>query len=311
MCANTSAVHVEGQPPTSGGQGSASEIRFVSAGYFDAMGIDVVRGRKLTPALDTSTNAAATIVVNQAFGRKFFADGNPVGATLDQGFANRTSIVGMVKDTQQGAASASMPEMDLLIDEFSAEQRLNSFSSLFLVVGTTGNPALLISPVREAVHAVDPRVPFQNPETLDDVLRDTLVFQRMQTSLVTIFATLALMLTLVGIYGAVRNDVEFRTRDIGVQMALGASQYTVVMGMVRQNAQSLAVGIVGGWLLVGVLQKALAAVISYHLTWSKNGDFVFLFLMGIASMMAGLCASLPPALRATQINPVEALRAER
>ncbi len=273
------------------------------------MGIKVTRGRMLSEGLDPYQNPAGTIVVNQAFKRKFFSNGgDPVGAHLDDNDKPelKTSIVGMVTDIRQDLREPPLAEMDTLISEFPPKDRLTYLGSMTLVVRSTGDPQQLVAPIRDALHQIDPTIPFQTPETMAQVVSDSLVFERMENWLFGIFAGFALLLAVIGLYGLIQHEVELRTRDIGIRMALGSTRARVVLQILRRVAVLMLGGIALGWALTLAMQKVLTSVIELH----AAHDAALLLGLTMALGMVGVAASLLPARRAASINPTEALRAE-
>jgi predicted permease len=306
---SNSGVHITGQPPYPPNEEMLAEYRMVSAGYFDAMGIKLVRGRMLSPAVDTPDHPAGTVVVNEAFRRKFFSNGgDPVGAHMDDNDKAdlKTGIAGVVTDVRQNLQAPPLAEMDLLMDEIDVKDRLDNLANMTLVVRTSGDPEMLSQSLRSAMHEVDATVPFRTPETMAQVVSETLVFERMQSWLFGIFAAMALLLAVVGLYGLVQHEVDLRTREIGVRMALGSTRGMVMRRIMRRVAMLMIVGVGIGWALTVVLKKVLAAVVEMH----AGHDFALLAGLTAVLVAIGVLASIVPAHRAATIDPMQALRAE-
>jgi len=174
------------------------------------------------------------------------------------------------------------------------------------VVRTSGDPRQQISAIRAIVHELDPTVPFAEPETMSEVVSETLVFERMESWLFGIFASLALALALVGLYGLVSHEVEQSTRDIGVRMALGATRNSILGMVLSRVAWMLAAGTLAGFVLTIAARKLIDIVI-YVEPQKEAGGFVLLALLLV---VAGLVAALIPAARAASIEPMQALRSE-
>jgi len=306
---NGYAVHITGQPPYPPNQEMSAETRFVSEGYFQAMGISLVRGRPLSPSLDKAENPAGTMVVNEAFQHKFFSHADdPIGAHIDDAPQPqlKSSIVGLVTNVRQALREPQMAEMDWLMDEVNAPNRLDNLSSMALVVRTHGDPIALIPSLRRALQDVDPTVPFKTPITMTDVISNSLSLDRMEGWLFGIFAIFALVLAVIGIYGLVNHEVELRTREIGIRMALGSTRIQVTKLVLGKVALLMLFGLSIGWVLTIALHKMIAAVVEMH----AGNDFILLAALTIGLAAIGVIASLLPARRAASVQPTLALRIE-
>jgi predicted permease len=306
---SNSEVHISGQPPYPPEQQWLAENRLVSPGYFAVMGIKPTQGRMLSPELDPWQKPGGTVVVNEAFRHKFFASGgNPVGAHLDdtEKPESRTGIVGVVSDVRQDLNSAPLAEMDYLIDEIPPKDRVDNLANMVLVVRTYSDPAQLTPALRSVLHQIDPTIPFRTPQTMTEVVSQTLVFERMENWLFGIFAGLALLLALIGLYGVTSHEVELRTRDIGIRMALGSTRGLVVRQVVGRVAGLMASGIGLGWLLTLGLRKMIASVVELH----AAHDAALLATLTLALGLIGVGASLMPARRAASVDPMQVLRSE-
>ncbi len=263
---SNSELHIAGQPPYPKGQERLSEIRMASAGYFDVFGIPLHRGRMLSPSLDRPDNPASSVVVNEAFVKKFMPSGlDAVGQRLDDADKqeNWTHIVGVVGNIRQDIYEPPFAEHDYLMDSVPIKDRAAELSGMRMVIRTDGDPARIVPALRGALHEIDPTVPFKTPQTMNEVVSQTLVFERMESWLFGIFAGLALTLALVGLYGLVSHEVEQSTRDIGVRMALGASRARVLGMVMRRVAWMLGVGAVAGLALTIAVSTAIDFVIHF------------------------------------------------
>ena len=303
-----SEIHIAGQPPTPPNEITLAEDRYVSSGYFDALGIHLRQGRMLFPALDVSTNKAATVVVNQAFVRKFMPAGlNPVGQRIDDSDKadEKTQIVGEVTNVRQDLMRPPMPEMDYLYTELPAK-----FSAILLrsnlVVNTYGDPQSVIPALRQVFHRLDPTLPFRAPETMDEIVADQLVMQRMESWLFGIFASMAVLLAVVGLYGLLSHEVEMGTRDIGIRMALGATRSGVFTLILRRVAILLTVGIAAGLALTFAAKRLIASVAVIH--FAHQAGLLALLVLILAA--AGFLATILPMRRAASVEPMQALRSE-
>jgi predicted permease len=302
-------THIAGQPPIPPQQEMLAEQRIVSAGYFDVMGTTLHGGRNLTASLDNASVAAPTVIVNDAFVRKFIPNGlDPVMQKIDDDKDQEkwTRIVGVASNVRQNIYEPPLAERDWLMDEIPLADRTDTFSNMVLMVRTVGDPALVIPAVRAAVHDLDPTIPFNGPRTMSEVVSETLVFERMESWLFGIFAGLALLLALVGLYGLISNEVEQSSRDIGVRMALGATRNRILTMVLRRVAWMLGAGTIAGLILTVVVRKVIAMVIYFDAQKEASG----FLLLALLLVIAGLSAALIPALRAASIEPMQALRSE-
>jgi len=306
---SNSDIHIAGQPPYPPNQEMLAEGRMVSLGYFDVFGIPLRRGRMLSPGLDRPENPSSAVVVNERFQSKFLPNGpDVVGQRIDDSDkeANWTHIVGVTGNVRQDIYDPPLAERDWLIDAVPVAQRADNMSSMSLVVRVDGDPMNIVSALHSAIHDIDPTVPFKTPLTMTDVVAETLVFERMESWLFGIFATLALALALVGLYGLVSHEVELARRDIGVRMALGATRNRILSMVLGRVASMLAAGTAAGLVLTFAARKLIGMVI-YFETQKEAGGFL---LLALALMIAGLLAALIPAARAASTDPMQALRTE-
>jgi putative ABC transport system permease protein len=306
---SNSDVHITGQPPYPPEQEMLAETRMVTPGYFEAMGIPLERGRNLSPAQDTSTNKAGSVVVNQAFVRKFFTNGgDPVGQHIDDSdkAEEKTAIVGVMRNIRQNLYAPPLAEMDWLVDEVPPKDRLSQLSIMSLIVRADGDPEMLIPSLRSVFHDIDATIPFRTPETMTEVVSDTLVFERMESWLFGIFASLAVLLAVVGLYGLIGHEVELRRRDIGVRMALGATR-AMVLGMIyRRVLWMLAGGVVCGVAATFAARRLIASVV----TMRAMHDAAVIAAVAAVLVVAGVLAAWLPAMRAASIDPSKALRTD-
>lgn len=263
----------------------------------------------MSSTLDVSTNKAGTIVVNQAFVKKFIPAGlSAVGQHLDDSDKadEKTGIVGVVTNVRQNLRENPLPEMDYLITEIPPQQRTGMAIMASLLVRTSGAPKAVIPGLREVFHQIDSTLPFRAPETMEEIVSDRLVMQRMESWLFGIFAALALLLAVVGLYGLISHEVEMGTRDIGVRMALGATRSSVFALVLRRVAILLAVGIGAGLGLTLAATKGIAAVAEFHIAHQLG----LLALLAVTMAVAGLLAAVVPMRRAASTEPMQALRTE-
>ncbi len=302
---SNSDITIVGEPPPPPHQESLAENRVVTPGALEAIGARLVAGRMLSDSADRDGTPLST-VVNQTFVRKFIPLGSdPLTRQVQWGDA-KVNIVGVITDVRQNIAEPTLAEMDISAAQVPEKFAVDSLTRLSLVIRSSVPAASLAAPLREALRQTDASVPFRTPETMHHVIAETLTFERLESWLFGIFAGLALLLSLVGIYGMVHHEVELRTRDIGVRMALGSSRGRVMRDILTRVGTLMLAGVAAGWLLTLALRKAIASVVEMH----AEKDATLLALLTLALITIGLVASLLPARRAASINPVEALRTE-
>jgi predicted permease len=305
---SNSDIHIAGQPPNPPKEIRLSEERYVTTGYFDVFGIPLHRGRGLTPTLDPPGSTPST-VVNEAFVKKFIPAGlDPIGQRIDSDPdpKNWAQIVGVAGNVRQNIYEPPMPEHDYLIDSMPVKDHADMLNGMSLVLRFGGDAGAIIPALRNALREVDPTVPFKTATTMTEVVSETLVFERMESWLFGIFAGLALLLALVGLYGLVSHEVEQSTRDIGLRMALGASRSRILAMVMRRVAWMMAAGTIAGLILTFFVRKMIAIVIYFEARQEAEGLLVTALLL----VTVGLLAALFPAVRAASIEPIQALRTE-
>ncbi len=269
----------------------------VSPGYFHALGIPFVAGRDFTQHDDGKGEPVA--IVSEAFARRFLPNQNPVGKRL--GYSGTwMQIVGVVGNVKY---------MGLTVDSDPAYYipfAQNYGSRAYLAVRASGDAARLSEPIRRAIQSIDPGVTLAQIGTMEQEMALSVSQPRFDTILLALFAAIALILAAVGIYGLIAYSVAQRTHEIGVRMALGAARSDVVWMVVRQGGSLAAIGIVVG--VAGAL--ALTGLLKTMLFGVGATDLPTFAAAPLGLMLVVLVATLIPALRATRISPVAALRYE-
>ena len=294
-------TEIEGNPPPDRDKDAPIGIGSVSNDYFRTLKIPLLSGR----VYDDSDKAdgAKVAIVNQAFARRYFPNGDAIGKRVGFGCEKELcrTIVGVVGDVKQESITADVtPEMYL---PFS--QMPTNGMTLFLRTNG-GNPAELTRALRSEVLAIDKNQPIFNVKTLDQRVIETIAASRSLMFLFSGFALLAMVLAVVGVYGIISYSVSQRTREIGIRMALGARAVDVLRMVLRNGMTLVLAGIVigvGGSL---ALTRFLATLL-FGVTPTDTLTFVVVSAVLIA---VALIACLLPARRATKVDPLEALRYE-
>ncbi|HEX6814184.1 MAG TPA: ABC transporter permease [Gemmatimonadaceae bacterium] len=271
----------------------------VTPGYFAAMGIPVLRGRSFTD--DDRAGQPLVAVVSQSVAQRFWPRGDAIGHRIGYPFDSPwITIVGVVPDTKQDSLrDASTATMYMPW----AQRTMMVGSELWLVARTTGDPADAGSNIRRIVHDIDRGVPVSDVRTMDAVVSGSVVGARFAAELVTVFALVALALGAVGIFGVMSYVVSERRQEMGLRMALGATQGRVVTLVVGRALRLAAIGTLAG------LACAIVAVRPLHrwLYGVSAMDPLTFAAVPIVFAVVALLASYIPARRATRVDPVAAM----
>lgn len=289
---------IEGRT-TSKADGPSANIAGVSGGYFPAMGIPILSGR--TFARTDRSDAPPVAIVNAALARKYWPGQNPVGKRIrfDDGDP-WTTVVGMVGDARQLGLDQDPPP--ILYVPYGA------LALPFTTVAIRSTlPLSATTPLmRTALRSIDPDLAFSDVETLRQVFGRFLGEPRFRLTAIGVFAALALLLALVGIYGLISFSVAQRTREIGIRMALGARPSQVLGSLVREAVVLAAVGIASGTLIALACTRLLRSFL-FHV--GASDPTVYAAVAGLL-LAAAIAASYVPSRRALRVDPLLALRAE-
>ncbi|HVR10052.1 MAG TPA: ABC transporter permease [Thermoanaerobaculia bacterium] len=293
-------IRVEGQPTPPGTPAPSTDARVVTSGYFSAMGIPLRAGRSFSP--DDTTRAPLVVVINQTLRDRLWPGQDPLGKRIQLGPPNPRApwitVLGVVGDVRaHGLAAEPSPQAYIHMLQ-------SAPTGMSIVVRSQMAPAQLAAAVRRDVHTLDPDLPVSNITTLDERLASSISRERLLTALLGIFALVALMLGLIGVYGVISYSVAQRTREIGIRMALGARR-GVVLKQIVAEAMSLALaGVLVGLAGAAALSRFMASLV-HGISPTDRVTFA-----GIAALMvaASLLASYLPARRAARANPAVALR---
>jgi putative ABC transport system permease protein len=291
---------IEGRTKATGEEEVTAALSSISPGYFQAMGIAIVKGRDITD--QDRDPAPAVAMVNQALARRYFHGADPLGKRFRFGDNDEEwmTIVGLVADSRsRGLDEEPAPTLYIPYPYFTVP-----FMSI--VSRSGAGPGAVATAVREEVQALDPDMPLDSVKPMEDVLAARVAGPRFRTLLVAAFALMALLLATVGVYGLVSYSVAQRTREMGIRIALGATARQVVVPILREGFVLALAGIALGTVVALFATRLLADFLfvvgaSDPLTFGS----VEALLLGVAML-----ASYLPSRRALRIDPIEALKAE-
>jgi len=294
---------IEGRPPDAPGREPFAEYRFITPGYFQAMGVPIARGRDITDA-DNSPKGNQVVLVNESLAKLYFPGQEAIGKRIGDppDFAAIVGVVGDVKQT--GLDQPVHAEMYIPLAEVPDFGK--AWTEMAVVVGADMEPTALTSAVRAAVRAVAPDQPIFGVKTMERVISDSLSSQRLYLVLIALFAGIAVTLACAGVYGVLSYLVAQRTREFGVRMALGAGSRDVVRSVLAESVVlggiGVAVGIAGAFAVSRALQQFLYEV--------KPRDPLVYGIVAAIILAVVVMASLVPARRAMKVDPMVALRWE-
>jgi putative ABC transport system permease protein len=301
---DSTSITIEGRPAPEPGKELIVVTRVVSPDYFKTMGIQLSRGRAFDERQDRA-DAPGAVIVSETAARRYWPGEDAVGKRLSVGTPESPddwlTVVGVTKDVRQFQLDADpKPQMYLTYAQ------ADFFNPRNLVVSTEVEPQSLASAVRNTVWAIDRDQPVSNIRTMEDVLSESIARQRFSMLLLGVFASVALLLAAVGLYGVMSYTVAQRTREIGLRMALGAQRWDVLRLVVGQGLKlalvGVALGLVAAFMLTRVMSSLLFGV--------SPTDPVTLATISLVLVAVALLASYIPARRATKVDPLIALRYE-
>ncbi|HKV62093.1 MAG TPA: ABC transporter permease [Candidatus Acidoferrum sp.] len=296
------SVRVEGYQPKQD-ENMSPNAALISPGYFASLGIPIIQGRDFSDE-DTATRPKVAII-NQTFARYFFGDANPIGRRVstndDPKAPLEMEIIGVVKDSKY-VSLREKPRRHL----YTAMAQEPHLFDMTLQVRTTDDPRSIGGLVRAQVHDIDPNLPLYATTTLEIQIDDSLTSERLVTWLSSLFGIVATLLASIGLSGVIAFSVARRTREIGIRVALGAQRGDVLRMVVSQTALSVSAGMVVGLAVAYALGRLMTGML-YEVgsTDPRSYAAASVSLAVVASLAAYL-----PARRATQVDPVTALRYE-
>jgi putative ABC transport system permease protein len=298
------SFEIEGRPLPPKDHPSA-DFFTTGVGYFKTMGIPVIKGRDFDDR--DKHGSTPVIIITETFARQYFPNEDPIGKRIQPGISTyededstMREVIGVVGDVRNRNLSTEPKPA------YYVPQTQVPFSQMVTVVKTTGEPRSLISAVTKQVAGLDKDIPLFGAKSMEEYLSASVAAPRFSTTLLTIFAAVALVLTVVGLYGVMSYSVAQRTNEIGIRLALGAQSRDVLLMIVKQGSTlillGLAIGLAGAYALTRVIASFLFGV-------TAKDPFTFGAVAVLLAIVA-LLACYIPALRATKVDPMDALRSE-
>ncbi|MGB6610705.1 MAG: ABC transporter permease [Acidobacteriaceae bacterium] len=276
-------------------------VNTIGAGYFQTMGIPLLRGRDFNLQLDGGQPAA---IINETMAAHLFPGQNPIGRAIHQDKATYT-IIGVARNSKSRTIGEKPSDAAYLFLN-AAPEKATSFFGTTILVKTAMDPRALESQVRQQIAALDPNMAVFNAETMQEHVDKSLLIPRISALLLGIFGAIGLTLAAIGLYGVMSYSVRRRTREIGIRMALGAKRPTVLRMILRQGLFLTALGLAIGLAIALALGRFTASVL-----YGTSGTDLLTFVTVSAVLLAtAVTAVLIPALRAAHVEPTTALRYE-
>ena len=303
-----SIIHfnITGRPPKSPREFIAAGYRTITPSYLETLGVPLMQGRLFTYA--DNEKAPAVVLINTTMAHTFFPNENPLGKRLQLGALPdqqipTMEIVGVVGDVRPGVGLD--PQSEMYLPYRQADLVLPVFQ-LSVVLRTAADPLTETSALRSALSQIDPNQPLVRVRTMEDNMASTVAQPRFRAWLIAIFAALALVLAAVGVYGVMSYTVTQRTIEIGVRVSMGAQPeniFRIIVGeALRLALTGVAVGLIAALALTRLLRTFLFGISPY--------DPATFFRGALLLTLVALAASYFPARRATQVDPLVALRYE-
>jgi putative ABC transport system permease protein len=296
---NWGGINIVGRPLLDSAHAPAVEGRAVSANYFQTVGIALLRGRIFTEADEGQDHPV--VVINQAMAQKFWPGEDPVGQAIVSPYeptAPPRRIVGVVSNVKDSALDAdSPPEM---------YGTVGWWNEMNVVLRSGLELNAVVAAVRSHVDALDRSVPVYDARKMDDLLTHSIARQRFEMYLLSLFASIAVALAAIGIYGVLAFVVSCRTQEMGIRLALGATPARAMALVLSQGMKLVVLGLVSGlmasWFVLRLMRDLLFRV--------STADPLTFAGVALTLMVVGVLACLLPAKRAMRVDPIVALRSE-
>ena len=304
-----SSFHLTGTPAYPPGERPAAEINVVTPDYFRLMGMPLLHGRAFTA--DDRAGRPRSVIIDETLARKYFPGKDPIGQQIDDNRSDEKNpppltIVGVVPRTRNEAPGEDnveqyhWPQMTFAVDQ------VPNRGNMLLVRVKSGNPLALVPAIKRELRALDPDQAFAHISTMESNIANSLGSRRMMMSLLAAFAGIALLLASVGLYGVMALTVTQRTRELGIRLALGAQRADVFRLVLSQGMLLVLAGLIIGMLGVVGAGRGLQSVL--YGVGGFDGPALSFALFALA--VVALIACWVPALRATRVDPITAIRTE-
>jgi len=309
---NANDTEIDGYTaPPEGPYENVDYYQNVMSDYFETMGIPIVQGRAFQA---TDAGSGPVVIVNETLVNTFWKGMNPIGQTLKPGIAPFAqvpdfTVIGVAKDVKQGGVDKKTgTELYALVDQtaLAPQPIANAPSTMNIVLRTTLPPASLRTSIDSVVREADPSVPVVRLRDMNGVFEESIQRPRLLAQLLGAFAALALLLAAIGTYGVLSYMVTERRREIGIRMALGADQASVLQDVLRHGLVLTSVGLVAG--LIGAF--ALNRLIASLLFGVQPTDPTTLVAVVATNTLVAAIACMVPAWRASRVDPIVVLRDE-
>jgi putative ABC transport system permease protein len=302
----TNSFSIEGNSNQPGKVPNADRHQ-VAPGYFAAMGIPLLAGRDFTDSDDMEH--PGVVIINEVLARRYWPNENPLGKRLSIGMGIEVKLYGKAV-SREVVGIVGHVKHEQLKDDFQAEMYLPAWNvpsnNMTIIARGKMPPESMIKEIQRAVQTIDPEQPIRRSQSLEAAISSSVAPQRLVATLLSLFAGLALLLAVIGIYGVMSYSVAQRTQEIGIRMALGAESGDVLKLILRQGVTLALIGVGAGLALSLAMTRLLG---SFLYSVEANDPLTFGAVAALLVMVA-LLAALVPARRAAKVDPMVALRSE-
>ena len=299
---NIEGVVIENYPKPKPNETPFADFRRATPGYFEAMGIRLVKGRFFTEG-DTD-KAPLVTVIDQSMAKAYWPEQDPIGKRVRTGLWDEKdpgpwmTIVGVVENVRNSGLHVD-PRPQFYVPQ---AQRATGYQ--YYVLKTQGDPEALMRDVRTAVYSVNREQPIDKMRAMDQILSESMAGRRFNMVLLGIFAGLALVLAAVGIYGLTAYSVAQRTREMGLRMALGAQPGTVLRMVLREAGSLAGIGLLAGMIAAFAATRLMASLL-FGVPATDPATFG---AVAVGLALVSLLAAYVPGRRATRVSPMIAMR---